>query len=545
MVKENIKLPVKLKAMSEMSEGQTKAYLLARIRNVHTKKWQNLLLAASDIDDKRVLRRKLLDAGVSRELRDHEWKLIYAELCKTPEAHFVFCNKPGYIRANGVLCYITSSERVIGEYTEHPPFPAPDSKAFIGDETSRGTLEQWKKHVAEPALHSKCMVLALCSALAGYCIYFTNIGSGGFHFYGLSSGGKSTTLLVAASVRGNASTVSSWKQTEAGFEETAEARNHGLLILDELKLLDKNPEEAARKAMGTCYMLGDGRGKKRWTGCQKSPASWHLVVLSAGERSLGQHASDGGLARMKGEEVRLVDVPVDDDQEHGVVHSFSEGMNAGKFIEFIQNQCGQYYGTAGSEFVRRLLRKGESKIRDKLDYLIDKFLVHHEMDNCDDGVQRRIALRFALAYASGIMAVNLKILPYTRGDIMKAVSDCYCRAKKPAAVKKERIFKEEFISELLSPNILNIKSEGYLRDELESQDILAVMMKSQTVLAVKKDVFKEGLMTDEGTVMYLLRKHDILLSDSKGRSTRQIPASGEYLSRRYCLKREELLLFLI
>lgn len=531
--------------MSEMNEGQTRAYLLVRFFNVHTGKWQDLSLAASEIDDKRTLRRRLLDAGVSRELSDSEWKQIYGALRKTPDKYFTLCEKPGYIRVNGMLCYITNSVQVIGEYTGCPPFPAPDSKAFIGDETSRGTLEQWQKHVAEPALHSECMVLALCSALAGYCIYFTNIGSGGFHFYGQSSGGKSTTLLVAASLRGNAGTVSSWKQTEAGFEETAEARNHGLLILDELKLLDKNPEEAARKAMGTCYMLGDGRGKKRWTGCQKSPASWHLVILSAGERSLGQHASDGGLARMKGEEVRLVDVPVDDDQEHGVVHSFSEGMNSGKFIEFIQNQCGQYYGTAGPEFVRRLLRKGESKIRDKLEYLIDKFLVHHEMDNCDDGVQRRIALRFALAYASGIMAVNLKILPYTRGDIMKAVSDCYCMAKKPAADKKERIFKEEFISELLYPNILNIKSEGGRRDELELQDILVVMMKNQTVLAVKKEAFKEGLMTDEGTAMYLLRKHDILLSDSKGRSTRQIPASGKYLSRRYCLKREELRLFLI
>lgn len=543
-MKKKMKLPVKLKALSEMTARHTKAHLLVWMFNSHAKEWQYLLLAASDIDDKRALRRKLLDAGVSRALRDDEWKLIYAELYKTPEAYFVFCDKPGYIKVNDELCYITTSAKVIGTHEGCPPFPASDSKAFTGKESSLGTLEEWKKNVAKPASCSESIILALCSAFAGYCIYFTNIRSGGFHFYGQSSGGKSTTLLVATSVRGNEESMSSWKLTEAGFEEDAESHNHGLLVLDELKLLDKSPEEAARKAMDICYMLGGGRGKIRSVGYQKSTASWLLVMLSAGERSLGQHASDGGLERMKGEEVRLVDVPVDDNQEYGVVNSLPEGMNAGEFIEFIQNQCCQYYGTAGPEFVGKLLRKGEDNVRAKLAQLISKFLVHHEMDNCNDGVQRRIALRFALAYASGILAVNLKILPYTRKDIMKAVSACYSRARKPAEVKKERFFNEAFIAELFSPHVLNIKSEGCGRGELELQGILAVTMNNQKVLAVKKDVFKANVLGDERGIIYLLRRHDILLIDAEGRNTRQIPVNGGYLSRRYCLKFEALSLLL-
>lgn len=531
-----MKLLVKLKALSDMTAKHTKAHLLVRLFNAHNKKWEYLVLMASDIDDKRALRRKLLNAGVSRALSDDEWKQIYSELCKAPEAYFIFSDKPGYIKVNGALCYITSSAKVIGEFEGYPPFPYPDSMAFIGDELCQGSLEQWQKYVAEPVLNSEYMVLSLCSAFAGYCIYFSDIGSGGFHFYGQSSGGKSTTLLVAASVRGSGNTISSWKMTGTGCEEIAEARNHGLLILDELKLLDKSPEDAARKAMDICYMLGDGRGKKRSIGYQKSPASWHLVMLSAGERSLGQHASDGGLERMEGEGVRLVDVPVDDDQEYGVVDSFPEGMNAGKFIEFIQNQCGQYYGTAGMEFVRKLLRKGEDTIRAKLNSLIDKFLIHHDMDNCNDGVQRRIARRFALAYASGILAVDLKILPYEYEDIMKAVSTCYGKSKMPVAIKKERFFKEAFIVELLSPHALNIKSEVYGRDKLELQDILAVTMNNQEVLAIKKDVFLTNALADEKTTTRLLRRYDILFCDAKGKSTRQIPVNGKRLSRRYCLK---------
>ena len=543
-MKKKMKLPVKLKALSEMTARHTKAHLLVWMFNSHAKEWQYLLLAASDIDDKRALRRKLLDAGVSRALSDDEWKLIYAELYKTPEAYFVFCDKPGYIKVNDELCYITTSAKVIGTHEGCPPFPASDSKAFTGKESSLGTLEEWKKNVAKPASCSESIILALCSAFAGYCIYFTNIRSGGFHFYGQSSGGKSTTLLVAASVRGNEESMSSWKLTEAGFEEDAESHNHGLLVLDELKLLDKSPEEAARKAMDICYMLGGGRGKIRSVGYQKSTASWLLVMLSAGERSLGQHASDGGLERMTGEEVRLVDVPVDDNQEYGVVNSLPEGMNAGEFIEFIQNQCGQYYGTAGPEFVNKLLRKGVDNIRGKLAHLIDKFLIHHDMDNCNDGVQRRIALRFALAYASGVLAVNLKILPYSKADIMKAVSACYSRARKPVSVKKERFFNEPFISEILSPSVFNINSKGHDRDELESLDVLAVTMNNQDVLAIKKNVFKANALTNEKATINLLRQNDILFDDAKGRSTRQIPINGKRLSRRYCLKLKPLRLLL-
>lgn len=543
-MEKKIKLPVKLKAKSEMTTKHTKAHLLVRLFNTHTKQWQNLLLAASDIDNKRALRRILLDAGVSLALKNDEWKRIYAELCKTPEANFIFCDKPGYISVSGVLCYITSGALVIGKHKGYPPLPASDSKAFIGDESSQGILDDWQKNVAIPALHSECMVLALCCSFAGYCIYFTNIKSGGFHLYGQSSSGKSTTLLVAASVRGNAESVSSWNQTEAGYEENAEAHNHGLLILDELKLLDKNPEEAARKAMDICYKLGDGKGKKYSVGYQKSRASWHLVMLSAGERSLGQHAVDGGLERMKGEEVRVVDIPVDDDQKYGVVDSLPEGVNTGEFIEFIQNQCSQHYGTAGPEFVRRLLKVNENKIRTELSRLIDKFLTRHGMGDCNDGVQRRIALRFALAYASGVIAVNLKILPYTKMDIMKAVSSCYGKANMPLAVKKERFFKEAFIAELLSPHVLNLKSDPYDRDKLELQGVLAMTMNNQEVLAIKKDVFITNALTDEKATANLLRRYDILLCDAKGKSTRQIPVKGKRLSRRYCLKFNALLAFL-
>ncbi|GAB7258917.1 DUF927 domain-containing protein [Dickeya ananatis] len=123
----------------------------------------------------------------------------------------------------------------------------PESKAFYNDKSKKGNLPGWQTQIASASLDSPFIMLAICCAFAGYCIYFTDVETGGIHLYGKSSKGKSTALLVAASIYGNKDYVSDWNITEAALEELAESRNHGLLILDEVSLLDKNEKDAAQK----------------------------------------------------------------------------------------------------------------------------------------------------------------------------------------------------------------------------------------------------------------------------------------------------------
>ena len=65
-----------------------------------------------------------------------------------------------------------------------------------------GTLEDWRMEIAALAMGNSRAVLAISAALAGPLVYLVGEESGGFHFFGASSTGKTAILHVASSVWG-------------------------------------------------------------------------------------------------------------------------------------------------------------------------------------------------------------------------------------------------------------------------------------------------------------------------------------------------------
>lgn len=112
-----------------------------------------------------------------------------------------------------------------------------------------------------------------------------NEQSGGFHFRGDSSTGKSTALFVAGSVWGGDGTNGfreTWRATSNGFEIVAQSHNHSLLLLDEMK-------QANAKDVGDIiYTLANGFGKNRMTKTisARQKLQWQLLFLSSGELTL-------------------------------------------------------------------------------------------------------------------------------------------------------------------------------------------------------------------------------------------------------------------
>lgn len=71
---------------------------------------------------------------------------------------------------------------------------------IINTYTTQGTLEEWKQYVAAPSRGNSRLILALSAAFAAPLLYWMNSESGGLHFCGPSSCGKTTALRAACSV---------------------------------------------------------------------------------------------------------------------------------------------------------------------------------------------------------------------------------------------------------------------------------------------------------------------------------------------------------
>ncbi|WP_447877038.1 DUF927 domain-containing protein [Serratia fonticola] len=531
---------VTLLALSTMERDTDIAYRYVKFYSENQSQTVKLLFAATDIDDERRLRQALVSKGLRLNLdKEKEWKGIYKELRKNIDERVRLCTRPGFAGR----AYLNGSAQIFGNGKGYGPLPYPGSPAFNYDEQERGELEDWQTKVVPLALHSSRLILGLCSAFAGPCLHLTGIESGGFHFYGPSSTGKSTLMLMAASVFGSSRFVKKWSITEAGLEQVAESRNDSLLLLDELKLLGKNKNEAAEKAQNCIYMLGSGEGKQRHSGYQKAVSRWRLVMLSTGEFSLGQHANEGSLARLDGERVRVVDVPADAGADFGIFDTKPEKLTPPKLAERIQSRCGFYHGTAGPAFITNMLKEKKKSVKKKLKKHISHFMDQHKIDK-EDGIEVRMAKRFALVYASGVLASEYGILPLTQEVIMTGISSCYRDAcgdpVKGFDFSDE--FKAEFDSNLL--DLQNPPKKSYTKEELDKIPIIQTIMgrnkDKKTVYAVNTAFFDTNVEGDTpDNVTALLREDDILYPDNGGKKTRSMSYQKITLARRYCLIKDQ------
>lgn len=544
MTKKEIKPKVALLALSTMGPETDQAYRYVEFYSRNRKKSVRRLFAATDIVDKRSMRNRLIQEGLRLDLSPKDWDIIHKTLCGNTKTRVRLCHRPGFVGS----AYLTASGEILGKSEDYGPLPYPGSAAFLYDEQKKGKLKDWQIKVAPLALKSSRLMLALASAFSGPCIHFTNVESGGFHFYASSSKGKSTMMSITASVFGNNKQVNKWSMTDAAFEEAAEARNHSIFLLDELKLLHKNPVEAAMIAQNRIYTLGSGEGKQRYSGYQKAVSRWQLVMLSTGEFSLGQNANAGNMTQLDGERVRVVDVPADAGRSKGIFDNIKTNETAHQIAEQIQRQSGLYYGTAGPEFISKLLGKGKKIVKQRLKENIELFMDHHKIAG-DDGITVRMAKRFALAYASGVLAVEYGILPFKEEDIMKGISRCYHDACDPIVLPGPD-FSDDFKAAILDPDLPNLNvDKGYSKEDIDGIDgksgypIIMTEMKGNEIYAVSRGYFEqhiEGGETLLSEILTILREEKILLTDSEGKSTRQVPYGIHKLARRYCLNVRKL-----
>ena len=283
-----------------------------------------------------------------------------------------------------------------------------------------GTLSDWRDTIASFCVGNSRLTVSVSLAFATPLLALVGDESGGVHWTGGSSTGKTTSLRLATSVWGGAEFLYRWRATGNGLEAIAQAHNDGLLVLDELAQVD--PREAGEIA----YMLANGKGKQRARrdGLMRRAATWRLLFLSAGEIGLADHMLAAGKASRAGQEVRLADVPADAGKGYGIferLHSFPSGAALAEHLNKAVEHC---HGTVIRLYLRQLTQVSRDQLISSIEALRRDFLNDHVPARAD-GQARRVASRFALIAAGGELATRFGLTGWPIGEAIEGAAVCY------------------------------------------------------------------------------------------------------------------------
>jgi putative DNA primase/helicase len=152
----------------------------------------------------------------------------------------------------------------------------------------------------------------------------------------------------------------------------------------------------------------------------REPRSWRVLVLSSGELPVDAKLSEApGRKARAGQLVRLLDVPAERGAGFGVFDNGGPDGDAGALAKSIKLTAIDAFGTAGPEFVRRLIV--EAVTGDDVCGLISNF-VDTTIPAAADGQVHRAAQRFGLIFAAGELATIFGIVPWPAGAARNAAA---------------------------------------------------------------------------------------------------------------------------
>jgi putative DNA primase/helicase len=287
---------------------------------------------------------------------------------------------------------------------------------------TQGTLEDWQRHVVTKLKGNPLLLFGACIGFVGPLLKAAQIESGGFHFYGTSSRGKTTIAQIAASVMGSGadpaeapdrSYIQRWNTTLNGLEGLAAAHNDGVLVLDELQTC------GARDFRQVIYNLSGGHGKVAMNANRtlRPPREWRLVFLSTGEISTEQKIDEERHQVSSGQRLRMLDIPI-----HGGIIQETAGQPPDKFVTELKSACTKYFGNAGLHFVRGLIQRYETSANFQNQIKQDLEAVIATIPSRGlEPEAKRAQKRFALVQVAGELAAALGILPVQGAEIADAV----------------------------------------------------------------------------------------------------------------------------
>lgn len=210
---------------------------------------------------------------------------------------------------------------------------------------SHGELDAWRRAV-DPALKSPVARFGVLASLAAALLEILKADNFVASLCGTTTTGKSTVLLLAASVWGRpkirGGILRTWDTTTVGIERAMSMLRGLPLIVDEAQLIDHTRLNV--ESILYAVVQGQGRGRGTIHGQALLP-SFSTVMLTSGEASLVERGKNQGLLG------RVIEV---DMLPFGATTEATREM-----IDTMTLSLEDLYGLLGPEFVRYLLRNQE------------------------------------------------------------------------------------------------------------------------------------------------------------------------------------------
>ena len=445
--RKKIAAPIRLRAIGKKADGTTIAQI--RFKTMHGD-YRSEFFAMSNLlpgnrDD---IKNKLADLGYEwPEDGDLTSAILQKVATARPKREFLMISAPGWYNSAFVL-----PNQVFARGNKTPEiYIDPKSDAHVGAfALGEGSLKDWQEFVAKPSRQSSCLRLSIAAALAATFLRPLGLDSFGINWFSETSDGKTTLLVVAASVPGllGPDGLPGWADSEPALEALLRGCRDCLMALDESGD-GEHQMRLEKKARMLAFLIARNRPRKLSKVYERNnglePRETRNIVLSSSERALGQIARAAGKGRLGGEEVRLMDIPASDPISSGIIDG-NIGPVAGETLrettkEFVETLRANAIKHQGYAF-RGLLEK---YVNDPLG--LEHLRAYKEQFERDASLpdrhnaHYRVRSNFAVMYAAAALSIDYGILPWKKPPTFRAIEKCMrlalatlaTGAKEPAA----------------------------------------------------------------------------------------------------------------
>ena len=256
-----------------------------------------------------------------------------------------------------------NNERIFIPYDKAIEFDGDRQFQYLSSSLhEQGSYEKWISHIKDLRKTGKNEIkIMMASSFASILLSDLNALPFICSLWGDTEGGKTLTLMVAASIWGNPNEnhlIGDFKTTETALEVRADLLNHLPMILDDTSKVSKR---IAENMEGFVYDMVSGKGKSRSNkdlGARREN-TWRNSILVTGERPLSSYVSQGG-AINRILEVQCSEHIYDDPQRTARIVKTNYGFAGKMFVDAIKAIAQEELMDIFTGFYKQLLEDKES-----------------------------------------------------------------------------------------------------------------------------------------------------------------------------------------